>query len=131
MSEVSGSSGSRLKELLVLLGRARGDLAGNAVPPADVIEKLALQLKALGDELARWSKDTASRQAPDAETLETLRLAARARRELKAVADLARGSARFASLLKEVEKAGVEGGIYGRDGKTTGDAGSAKIERKA
>jgi hypothetical protein len=130
VSEVSGSSGSRLRELLEVLSRAKEDLAGTAVPPAETVEKLAVNLRELGNELSRWSKKGSDEGSGEAEKLEDLRLAAKARRELKAVAELARGSARFASLLKGIEKDDREGGIYGRDGKATGGPGSAKIERQ-
>lgn len=130
MSEVSGSSGSRLRELLEVLGRAKAELTRTAVPPAETVEKLALNLRELGDELSRWSREGSDEGPGEAEKLEDLRLAAKARRELKAVAELARGSARFASLLKDIEKNDREGGIYGRDGKASGGAGPAKIERQ-
>jgi hypothetical protein len=119
------------------LGVARRELVANARPSPAFLEALSTSVRGLTGALAECESEVAA--LPESGRLALVRSIGEARSEMAVVAKLAAGSARFASLVREIDPGGRQKGLYGPGGTAPsgggaqggGAQGGGALEREA
>ena len=131
MSETSSASEAirtRLASLMEELAQARKQMSGTAMVRPEDMDALALEMAAAGEEMGRVVNSTGFSGLPEAERASFIRMASAVRIQLSMVARLAGGSARYAAVIRGIERAPAPG-TYGREGMEDKTAGN-RLERK-
>lgn len=119
---------SRLSSLMEELGRARKQMSGLALARPEDMDSLALEMAAAGEEMGRVVNTAGFADLPEAERAALIRMASAVRTQLSMVAKLAAGGARYAAVLRGLER-GPTPGTYGRAGMQE-SAPASRMERK-
>lgn len=119
---------ARLDSLMQELARARKQMSGMAMVRPEDMDALALEMAAAGEEMGRVVNSTGFSDLPEAERASFIRMASAVRTQLSMVARLAGGSARYAAVIRGIERAPAPG-TYDRQGMEDKTAGS-RLERK-
>ena len=104
------------------LGIARRELVTNARPSPAFLDTLSASLRRLTEALSECESEVAG--LPEAGRLALVRGIGEARSEMAVVAKLAAGSARFASLIREIDPGGKRKGLYGPGGAAPSGGGA-------
>jgi len=111
------------------LGLARRELTVNARPTPAFLDAFSGSVVGLAGALSRCEAEVAL--LPESDRLALVRRIGEARAEIAVVAKLAAGSARFASLVREVDPGEKRKGLYGPGGTASGGHTSGGLERAA
>jgi len=118
----------RLGSLMEELARARKQMTGVAMMRPEDMDILAMEMAVAAEEMGRIVNTTGFADLPEAERASFIRMASAVRTQLSMVARLASGGARYAAVVRGIERNPSQG-TYGRDGMEEKTAGS-RLERK-
>jgi len=119
---------TRLASLMDELARARKQMSGMALSRPEDMDALALEMAAAREEMSRIVNTVGFAELAEAERASLIRMASAVRTQLSMVARLAAGGARYAAVVRGLERAPSQG-TYGRDGMND-VAATSRLERK-
>ena len=127
-ASASNAIRARLASLMEELARSRKQMSGMAMAKPEDMDSLALEMAAAGEELSRIVNTPGFDGLAEAERASFIRMASAVRTQLSMVARLAAGGARYAAIVRGLERA-PSSGTYGRTGAEENTAVS-RMEKK-